>query len=170
MDTWTSGEAASSLRDLMTMGADASRTRGRPEVGHVASRRSGPISTPSGGSWRRWPARPTRALSTGTAGPHQALRLLAVGPGDEVIVHTLGLRLNLLSLPLRSVSWLFATTYVGAGVRKALPHHPADVYGAWVATYSAALIGSAVVGGCRAMLIFGRSLDVGGSLGVPAGY
>lgn len=87
-----------------------------------------------------------------------------------MIVNMLGLRLNLLSLPLRSISWLLPTTYVGAGVRKAWLHHPTGVYGAWVATYSAALVGSTVVGGCRAMLIFGRSLDAGRSRGVPAGY
>jgi len=168
-EAWTSGEAASSLRDLTTMGSGASRTRGRREVGHLASRRSGSISTPSNGSWRRWSARPTRVLSTGTAGLHQALRLLAAGPGSDVIVHTLGLRLNLLSLPLTSVSWRsLPVTYVGPGVRNALLHHPAAVYVARVMTDSVAVVGSAVLGACRAMLVAGRSLDAGRSLCVPA--
>lgn len=86
------------------------------------------------------------------------------------LVCGVGLPINLLPLPLRAVSWFFPTTYVVAGVRKALMPHPEGVYGAGVTTDLAALLAFTVVGGCLAMWIFGRSLDAGRRLGVLAGY
>lgn len=86
------------------------------------------------------------------------------------LVCGVGLPINLLPLPLRALSWLFPTTYVVAGVRKALMPHPGGVYGAGVTTDLLALFAFTVVGGCVAMWVFARSLDAGRRLGVLAGY
>lgn len=78
--------------------------------------------------------------------------------------------INLLPLPLRTLSWLIPTTYVTAGIRKALMPRAAGIYGLHPVGDIVALVGFIVFAGGFAVWIFSRSLDTGRRLGVLAGY
>jgi len=78
--------------------------------------------------------------------------------------------INVLPAPLRALSWLMPTMYVGSGLRKLLLPHADAIYGpsGLVATVvlAAVVVPLAVI----AAITFNRSVNAGRRLGVLAGY
>lgn len=78
--------------------------------------------------------------------------------------------LNDFPAPLRVLAWVLPTTYLNAGLRKALLAHSAGIYGP-TPLAAVALLGSFVAVVLPFSLwLFGRSVEAGRRLGVLAGY
>lgn len=78
--------------------------------------------------------------------------------------------LNDFPAPLRVLAWVLPTTYLNAGLRKALLAHSAGIYGPSPAA-AVVLLGSFVAVVLPFSLwLFGRSVEAGRRLGVLAGY
>jgi len=78
--------------------------------------------------------------------------------------------INVFPLPLRVIAWLFPSTYLNAGLRKALMAHSSHVYGPNPAEAMLLLLAVCVILLPLSMWIFGRSLESGRKYGVLAGY
>lgn len=78
--------------------------------------------------------------------------------------------LNVFPEPLRVLAWLLPTTYLNAGLRKAMLPGSAGIYGPGVGLALLLLALAVGIGLPLAVWVFGKSLDFGRRYGVLAGY
>jgi len=78
--------------------------------------------------------------------------------------------INVLPAPLRALSWLTPTMYVGSGLRKLLLPHAATIYGPSGLGATVVLAASVVPLAVIVAIVFNRSINAGRRLGVLAGY